>query len=258
MSHFICAALSFFLFLLSVSFAAPPENWKEWQEAQTFFQSKKYKDALDELNKHPKENAAYYYNIGTIYFYLNQIGLSVAYLEKANTLQLHDADIQYNLSVSRLALEKQIGAAKVDPASSWTEQVADRISLDEVRATLGLMGIIVTLLWARAYSNTRSIRKAFLEPAGLLGLLGFALTVGIYGLQQWTAVSPPAVSLSRQTIRSGPGDHYLELGQLESGTKIRLLGPSSAAQGNEKEIWRQVRFSEEGIGWVRATSILPL
>lgn len=259
--------------LSSPSFASSKENWSEWQQARTLFDSQQYDAALREFQSHPQDEPNYYYNLGTTYFKLGRTGAAVAYLEKANHQGPHDPDTQYNLSIARAALGKSIGSDKLDPASSWAEQISDRVSLDEIRGTLGLLGVIVVLLWTRAYLKTRSIKKAILQPAGFLGILGLGITAGIYGIQRWTETTPPAVSLSRQAVRSGPGDHYLEMSFVEGGSKIRLLGPSvmssappsgsisgdpNTGSSFTPEVWRQIRYSDDGIGWVRASGLLAL
>lgn len=231
-------------------------NWAEWKDAKSFYDVGKYEDALRALQQHPQESASYYYNLGTLFFQNGNLGQSVGYLEKANRLNPHDPDTQYHLSIARSALGRALGEDKVDPASSWLEGLADRISLEEVRTTLGLLAMIVILLWIRAYWATRNIKAALFKISGLLGILGFSITAGIYGIQRWANSCPPAISLERLSVRSGPGEHYLELSQIEAGAKLRLLGP--AAQAGQGETWKQVRFSQDGIGWAKAGSLLEL
>ena len=240
--------------------AAPIESWAEWQTAKGFYDAGKYEDALKELQAQVRDSASYYYNLGTLYYRMGNFGSSLAYLEKANRMKPHDTDIQYNLSVARSALGQVIGSEKLDPASTWPEKLADRVTLDEVRVTLGFLGLIVILLWIRAYLATRNIKQAILNPAGLLGMLGFAITVSMYAMERWSEASPPAVCLKKEIIRSGPGDQYMQLAQAEAGSKVRLLELTSSdvSPNSAVELWRQIRFSHDGIGWVRSASLLAL
>jgi tetratricopeptide (TPR) repeat protein len=254
---------SFIFILLFVIFVQPciassqkgVPHWSRWGTAKTFYDQKDYSAALQELLKDPGGDFTYFYNLGTLYTLVGKPGLAVAYLEKANRLHPHDPDIQYNLSLSRAHLSESIGPTHLDPASTWTEQLADRISLDEVRATLGLIGFIVVAFWIRAYLQTRNLRKVLAQPSGFLGLLGFAITLSLYGIQRWASSYPPAICIESQVIRSGPGNHYLDLSHAEVGTKVRILG--SSLQGNN-EIWEQVRYSDDGIGWIKSSSLLLL
>ena len=238
-----------------------------WEETKGLYDSYRYEEALKSFLDHPENNAAYYYNLGTLYYKLHNLGASVAYLEKSNHLKPHDPDIQFNLTLARMKLGQAIGQEKLDPSSTWTEQLADRVSLDEVRSTLGLLGLIVVLLWIRAYVKTRNLKKMIFQPAGIIGLVGLVITICMYGIQRWAEAYPPVVCLEKQAIRSGPGAHYAELAQIDGGSKLRLLGPSAqdsalntleSTPGNSQEIWRQVRYSEDGVGWVKAAGLLTL
>ncbi|MEO5971220.1 MAG: hypothetical protein ABIQ95_14930 [Bdellovibrionia bacterium] len=266
---FFCAYLSFGK--LTASAAQPSEKgaqWGDWETARNLYDSQRFQDALEALQTKPLDNANYYYNLGTIQYKLTQLGPAIAHLEKANRLRPHDSDIRYNLSLARSVLGQAIGADKLDPASNALEQLADQVSLDEVRFLLGLLGMLVLLAWLRAYLNTRSIRKMFMTPLGNIGLAGFILTTCIFGLQKWASTAPPAVSIQRHSVRSGPGERYSELARLEAGTKLRLLPTSTESstelstnlQGSQekRDTWQQVRYSHEGIGWVKISSLLVL
>jgi hypothetical protein len=270
---------SIFFFCITAAYGAPSSDariWQDWQDLKNLYDSQNYEAALKELQAHPQENSHFYYNLGTIHYRLGHPGTAVAYLEKANRLAPYDPDIQYNLTLAKSVLSDSIGLSQLDPASTWTEQLADRVSLDEVRATLGLLGLIVVLLWTRAYLKTRNLKKVFIQPAGFLGLLGFGLTVGVYGVQRLGSSCPPAICLEKQSIRSGPGQQFMELAQTIPGAKLRLLGasapaaqptstPSALVTGDptqpsspSSEIWQQVRYSPDGIGWIKSSSLLML
>jgi hypothetical protein len=216
------------LLLLSLGPAAwaatEPPNWGDWQQVKTLFDSGKYDAALGELMSHPSPDANFFYNAGTIYSRMGKVGVSVAYLEKANRLQPHDPAIQKNLQLARDDLGKLIGLDRLDPASTWAEGVADHVSLDEVRGTLGLVGSITLILWLQAYLRTRRLRKTLLQPAAVCAFIGFLITIGLYSVERMAEAHPPAVVIERQVVRSGPGDKFLELSQLEAGTKLRVLG----------------------------------
>ncbi len=90
-------------------------------------------------------------------------------------------------------------------------------------------------------------------PAALIGVVALALVGGLYWTETLASARSPAIALSRQPIRSGPGDRYIELAQVDAGTKLRLLGTAA----NDEE-WLQVRYSTDGIGWVKAKDFLVI
>ena len=251
-----------FLGLASAAFADSPsqpklQNWGEWQEARSLYDAGKVEQALQMFQSHPTEDASYFYNLGTLFFQSGKAGQAVAYLEKANHIGAHDPDIQHNLRIARNELGRIIGVDNLDPASSWTEVISDRVPMDEIRGTLGLLAFILTLVWARKYWKCKDLKQTFLEPAGFFTVLAFGITGMLYGIELSSRSTPPAVLVDRQVVRSGPGDTYIEIGKLDAGVKLRLMGPvAQSAKPNEN--WYQVRFTSDGIGWVPASSLLLL
>lgn len=234
-----------------------------WQNVEDLYQAGRYEDALKFLEANPSENAHYYYNLGTLNARLDNKGLAVAYLEKAHQMKPHDSDIQHNLKISRAALSRLVGEERLDPASTWPEMIADRFTLDEVRGALGVFSLILMILWTRSYGLTRNLKKTFLQPAGCICAFGLVFTASLYGLERTAKNHPAAVCLEHQVVRSGPGEQYLEVGQVEVGTKLRLLGPSSSdilssEASQTSGLWYQTRFLPGTIGWVRASKVLAL
>ncbi len=259
-------ALGLFLFVVFITVWVPhpafatkgADSWAEWDEAKSHFDSGRWSEALAGLLAHARPNdSSYYYNLGTTYYQLGNTGLAVANLEKANRIRPHHSDIQANLSLARQSLSQKIGSERLDPASSWVEQLADQVSFDEVRATLGFFTLALIMIWIRNYARTQQIKTVFFHPAAYLGTLALSITLAVYGIRLWANSHPCAILLEKQTIRSGPGDHFQLLEEAELGSKLRILGPLSSQEGAD-ENWNQVRYSSEGIGWVKSKSLLIL
>ena len=250
----------------------------DFEPIQAAFKSGKLDEALRQLESRPRDDAPYYYNLGTVSLKMGKLGKATAYLEKANRIQPHDIAIQQNLQLSKSALSQAIGPEKMDPASSWAENLADGLRIDEIRGAFGLVSFVIALFWIRSYLKTRRLRQTLLQPAGWLGVGALAIIAALYGIERLSSMNPVAVCLERTAVRSGPGDTYVELAQAEAGTKLRSLGPTSeqlslqaspspsispAAEASPApaatpEEWRQIRYSSEGIGWVRSSSVLLL
>jgi len=238
-----------------------PNNWAQWKEARELYQQGQYAEALKSLKAQAGPGASYHYNLGIIYYRVNQLGNAVAHLEKANRLRPHDPDIQHNLLVARSALGKLVGESRLDAASTPLESFADNIPIDEMRGVLGLVVFVLTLFWIRSFAKTRSVRRTLLKPSGLIGIIALGIAMTLFAAQQLATVHPPAACIASQTIRSGPGENYLELARVEPGMKLRILGPASNTPGTDGtpgEEWKQIRYSAEGIGWIRTSSLLLL
>jgi tetratricopeptide (TPR) repeat protein len=220
----------------------------------------KFKDAVDALKQNPTYDATYFYNLGVLYGKMKQPGLATAYLEKANREKPHDPEILTNLKVAKNSLQSVLNTTHseiaLDGASNQLEQFSDRIQNEEILGMIGLITVLVSLFWIRAYLKTRHITKTFLKPSGWFGVLALVLVFGVYGMYRAGAANPPAVIVMNEPLRSGPGLNYPELMAIEPGVKVRMIG--SPATVNENELWQKVRYKPNQTAWIHLSSLLPL
>lgn len=252
-----------FLFLVfsgaSFSWAESP---KEWNEVRSLYDSGKTNDALLLLLKNPSPDPSYFYNVGTMYLKTQRAGLAVPYLEKALRLSPLDRDVRHNLELARTELGRLISSERVDPASTLLDSVGDQLALAPTRAVLALLGLVLLLFSVRIYSKRGSAKEWILSGLGPIGVVILCI-LSLYSASsllvpgQPLGSHPAAFPVEHQTLRSGPGDQFLELTQVEAGTKLRLLGSAPGSNG-DTGLWYQVRFSEDRIGWIKASSLLIL
>lgn len=216
--------------------------------------------SIDALKQNPSYDATYFYNLGVLYGKSNQHGLATAYLEKANREKPHDPEILRNLNLARENLKKQLtehqSEISIDAASNQLEQFSDRIQSEEILGVIGLVTVVVSLLWIRAYLKTRNITKTFLKPSGWFGVLALILAFAFYGVFKAGNYNPPAVMVLKSPLRAGPGLNFPEIITLEPGIKVRMIG--SAATVNENELWQKVRYKSKQSAWVPLSALLPL
>jgi hypothetical protein len=250
-------------------------------------QAGKYEEAYQLFQKKPPTTALDLYNLGTLALRSGHIGPAVANLEKADHLGRHDPDIRHNLEIAHSTLIKILGSEdRIDPASTWTEKLADHISLNELRGVLGLVMLMLALLWIRAYLRTRSLKACLLDISALIGASTLLLVTGLYLVERDVNERPPAIVLGRISIRSGPGKDFAELAQIDPGVKVRVLGhaspapadsenpivpvlqaaaenhadtpPSGGGTAAAQEPWYQIRYSTDEIGWVQASGVMVI
>ena len=226
-------------------------EWGEWQEVKTLYDAGKLDDAIASLRSKANSTSAFHYNLGTLLLASQKTGEALAHLEKANRLKPHDPEIQTNLKIARDSLGGVIGVDQLDPASSSLEAIADQLPRDEANGIIGLLALIVGGLWARAYNKNRSLTRVLSRSTGTMGLIGLILIASLYALLQVSRSQPPAALLERQTIRSGPGETFPQMIQLEAGVKVRVTGA-------EDQGWTQIRHSKDRLGWIRSSSLLLL
>ena len=219
-----------------------------------------YRAAVELLEQHPTYDSNYFFNLGILYGKMNLPGQATAYFEKANRLNPHDPEIQQNLKLARTLLQKQLETSKsevqLEGSTHPFERFADRIQGDEILGVIGLVTVIVSLLWIRAYLKTRNLTKTFLKPSGWFGVLALILMFAVYGVYKTGTSNPPAVTIMRQPLRSGPGMNYPEVTSIEPGITIRMVG--SAISVNENELWQKIRYNSDQLAWIPLSGLLPL
>ena len=229
-------------------------------EVQDLDAAGKYKDAIDALKQNPTYDATYFYNLGVLYGKMKQPGLANAYLEKANHEKPHDPEILASLRTAKDGLQVQLlgshAEVTIDGASNQLEQFSDRIQNDEILGVVGLVTVLVSLLWIRAYLKTRHITKTFLKPSGWFGVLALVLVFAVYGMYRTGSANEPAMVTLSEPLRSGPGMNYPEITEAISGIKVRMIG--SPMTVNENELWQKVRYKTNQTAWIHLSSLLPL
>ena len=222
--------------------------------------SGKYREAIDALQQTPTYDANYFYNLGILWGKMNQPGMATAYLEKANRLKPHDPEILHNLKMARTQFNQQLlnqhSELSPDAASNQFEQFSDRIQSDEILGVMGLVTLIVSLLWVRAYLKTRNITKTFLKPSGWFGVFALIMVSAFYGIYKAGNLHPPAVITLKQPLRSGPGMNYPEITSIEPGIKVRIMGTPVSV--NENELWQKIRYKSDQTAWIPLSGLLPL
>lgn len=214
------------------------------------YQSGNFEEALKALlaSTIPKD-ANFYYNLGTTELRLGMNGKAVAHLEKASRMRGYDADAQHNLNAARTALGRVLGTERLDPASTWADLFSDRMASPEVQGACSLLAFVLLAFATRHYFRFKKAMKGSRETAFAWAAAGLLMLAATLGSATVSFGRPAAFTVERQQIRSGPGDHFLELSQVEAGVTLRLMGPQS-------EGWKQVRFSSDQIGWIKGAAIL--
>lgn len=261
---------------LSLSSLAPAQasEWGPWEDARALYDAGNYAGALEALKSRPVfDSPSYFYNLGSVYFRMGELGSAMAYLEKAKRMNPQDPDIGHNLELVRQALTAKAGISRLDPASNWAEAAADHLPLEPVGGTVALILFLALVLSIRNYRKTRSsntagtpraaLVHALTRRSGLVSLFALLAMGGLVAVESLGESAPPAVLLTSQVVRSGPGERFLDLATLQAGVKVRLTGrvtqESNAPEGNgQAELWRQVRYGADAVGWIKGSSLLLL
>ncbi len=201
-----------------------------------------------------QDDARVLYNLGTLHLKSGKLALARAELERANRIDPFQPEIQRNLAIARAELAKTID--NLNPTEHLAEKVADKVPIDELRAILGLIGILWTLVWMRAYLRGKRLKAVFTHPSSLVTGAIFALVFIVFLFERGTADERPAILIEARTLRSGPGDAYGDLGNVSPGVKLRLLDEAKVASDGTR--WRLVRYQTDSLGWVQESSLFEI
>lgn len=261
--------MGFALVALGVLAARPAHS--SWEQFRQAYDAGRYGAALEYLTTDPDFSASYYYNLANVHFRLGHTGRAVAYFLKADRIDPFDTDVRANLAVARKRLARTSGTADLDPASSALERLGDRVPDSLGLALASLLLVVAAWIWILRYRRLRSspssIRDSFCREGGWAGIALTALAAIALTADQVSDWAPAAAVLEAHAVRSGPGEHFLDLGRVTPGLKVRatskaarrsISSKSSQGGGNVSKTWRQIRFGKEAVGWVPESILLFL
>lgn len=217
------------------------------QRAENFYDKGKYQEAAslyEELIKDNKVSGAVYYNLGNSYFRLGEKGKAMAAYLAAREISPRDPDLKHNLSFVQSKIEDKVDldndGALTTVLTLWTHL----ITTEELQV-IGLLFFCLgmTLLLLRSFvSLPEFLYQVQLSFLGLAFVLGFFWKSSLYLQKNWAAVS-----VAEASIHSGPGEINTTLFKLHDGAPVVVeeIRPD----------WYKISFSEDKVGWVKASYI---
>jgi tetratricopeptide (TPR) repeat protein len=158
-----------FSFLTITLFAL--DNRQTITQANKAYTDGLYNNALElykQVLKEGYESADLYYNIGNVYYKMNDFTSAILYYEKAKKLNPGNEDIEYNLKVANSKI-----ADKIEPIPElfyrrWYTSLT-RLFSSDTWSKAGIIAFILTLVFAAFYMISRilMIRKIGFWLAGI-------------------------------------------------------------------------------------------
>ncbi len=256
---FLTLLVSFSLSLL-ISAANSAPDWGLWAEARQLQEAGKPKEALQVLLAHPTSDCSFFYNAGTLWLETSPeplaSGTALAYLDRAKQCFPGDTEVFHNWHVAKSRFEKQMGVDNYDLSSTPFENLVGSIPIDEIRGVTGLVLVLLVGFLYRFYRSSRSLRGLFLRKEIIPIELALLITLSVLVANRFATKNPSAMVLEPATIRSGPGNSYVELKKINPGFKLRTTGERHTVTEGETEVWIQVRYTKEDLGWTIEKSLL--
>lgn len=130
-----------------------------------------------------------------------------------------------------------------DPATRFWEYASENWPLSPVLTILGLLILGMVLNWRK------KPRPGLLGASLVLTGLALALRLGF-------GVDAAGQMERAETLRSGPGEEFLQLGQLEAGARVRI--PDTEIRVENGVRWRQIRYGLTETAWIPESAVLLL
>ncbi len=224
---------------------------------QTSYEAGNYPSAIKELRSDPRPGSAQWnYNLGCAYYQNQELGKATAYFEAAHWIQPHLPDLAFNRDLARQELKQKLGTDSLNRSENWLSPAED--ILREVSwlnlAGWGLWWTVMFLLLP--YYRTRSLKRCMGHFPVWVSATATTLLLGAHGLSLTLDYDSYRVVAETSEVRSGPGESFMKLQELESGLRIRVV--SEPSLGADQKSWVQVRFSEGNVGWILSDHLIQL
>lgn len=184
-------------------------------------------------------NGKLYFNLGNVYYQLEQYPMAIYYFAKAKILMPRNAlaDQNLNLSLSKMGVKWHESASPFRKLGFFH----DRISLPErLQAffAFAVLTFILASLWI--WFSVKSLEW----PIGLSGMIAFLLFCSILYSRYWAPIEGVAVQAA--LLYRGPGNEYPKLSEdpLTPGSKVAVLGLEKDGD------WIKISTSDGTLGYV--------
>ena len=241
-----------FILILFISFCGFSQNETLFEQGNKAYNEGAYEVAAKnylQIVDGGEHSAELYYNLGNVYYKLNEIAPSIYYYEKALLLNPGDADIKNNLAYAKnmtldaIEVMPETGLAKIyNSATSYFsfEQWA------YVSVALMLLFVFCYLLY---YFLRYATYKRIAFVSGIVFLfLAFATITITYSKYNIFSSDQPAIVFDKEVVvKSEPNDTSAETFRLHEGTKVLIL--------DELGEWKKIKIADGKTGWLDNKSI---
>ena len=244
-----------FILILLIGFWGFSQNETLFEEGNKAYNDGAYKEAAKnylQILENGEHSAELYYNLGNVYYKLNEIAPSIYYYEKALLLNPGDTEISNNMAYAK---NMTLDAIKVMPETGLTKiykSATSYFSFEEwAYVSVALMSLFV-LCYLLYYFLSYATHKRIAFVTGILCLLVAFITIGIaYSKYKIFSSDQPAIIFDKEVIvKSEPNTTSSETFRLHEGTKVFILDHLGE--------WKKIKIADGKTGWLTEKSIKQL
>ncbi|HYG52871.1 MAG TPA: tetratricopeptide repeat protein [Flavobacteriales bacterium] len=237
------------ILLVLCAFAAQANTpAKRFETAEKHYKENKFNEALNEYSNLEKEGykgVELYYNMANCYYKMGQLGLAIAYLEKAMKIDPADEDVVANLAFVDSKLEYKVKSGDKG-LTAWFNRMMYLFSADGW-TRYGL------ILWVFAFLGLIAMRIRLIKRglnivitswiAMVLGVM--CLVIGYVHYNRVSGYNKAVLVQGSVNVKESPADNAKTLGTFHEGARFKLH--------QVKGEWYEVSVDGRNHGWVRKT-----
>ncbi|MCB0369255.1 MAG: hypothetical protein KDD45_07300 [Bdellovibrionales bacterium] len=227
-----------------------------FQKGLEFYRSKNYPEAQSQFSEALKENPrnlAVLLNVGLTYYQMDQKGLALGYLLKANKLDPEFTPVNEAILTLKSQLKENSVPKKESDFEYFRTAILNHITLNAILA-LGAISLLFSgFLWIRFLAEKKKSIEEELEPPELpvigvvisfIFVLSSVLGVG----KIYESYTPRAVITGENTdVKMAPGKEQSDLFVLQEGSEVLV--------GQIQNDWVQITYPGSYTGWVSKDKI---
>ena len=235
----------------TVSFSKVSDEYffNEMNNAKSFYDQGAYNEAKEvyqALLDSGVQTSQLYYNIGNVYFRLNESSNAVLNYEKALKIEPGNEDVLHNLKVVNEGLRDDFEAL---PNISFDNLLLKFNSLISYQFVFGIGVLVLLVISAIVFLFKRKSQNFTILNYWLFAALGVVILFWSYA--QFSAVTNnddnAIVMNDNVSVNSEPNSLSTLLFKINSGTKVQVL--------LKDESWSRVKLPDGNIGWLESKLI---
>lgn len=192
------------------------------------------------------EDPAIFINLAHAYYAQADLGRALVNYRRAQVLTPRDASLSRALAQVR-SQRRDIQGEELAPLDGLTALTVGVLRMDELFVVVGLAWaaffVLLAVYWVQP--QWREVLRVVLLISGVLLVFGLLLLGS-----RWysTTLRPPGVVVAEiVTIKSGPGDNYLDIYRLYAAAELRVL--------EDRGEWLRFVLPDERQGWIRRGAV---
>jgi len=247
MKIFICQIIFIFTFFCGIINAEQNKKLADidyFRQANEYYKTANYQQALDSYYKIKNKNSAVYFNIGNCYFKLNQKGRALYFYRLAKSINPLNSKINENIRMVRTARQDKF-LTKKNTLSALIENFINSYSL---RFAFILFSLFLWLTCIFTVLRIFYKKRIFT----ILIIVNLLILFGAFIFLSFKLFEPDEAILieNNVSLKAEPLENAAELAKLNDATEVKII--------NYLKNWVEVIVAETHKGYLPKTSLFIL